>query len=82
MIEWGHGSICLLVPDGDRATGGYDHRQILRQEARDVDTGDWAVRPDTVWQTTDQPGPDDVPWAVLGLEEIAIPAPLAPLDLV
>ena len=28
-----------------------------------MDTGDRAARPDTVWQTTDQPGPDDVPWA-------------------
>jgi hypothetical protein len=28
-----------------------------------VDTGDWAPSPDTVWQTTDQPAPDDVPGA-------------------
>jgi len=28
-----------------------------------VDTGDWAARPDTDWQTTDHPGADDVPWA-------------------
>ena len=28
-----------------------------------MNTGDWAARPDTVWQTTDHPGSDDVPWA-------------------
>ena len=28
-----------------------------------MDTGDWAARPDTDWQTTDHPGADDVPWA-------------------
>jgi osmotically-inducible protein OsmY len=28
-----------------------------------VDTGDWAARPEALWQTTDHPGPDDVPWA-------------------
>ena len=27
-----------------------------------MDTGDWAARPEAAWQTTDQPGPDDVSW--------------------